>query len=390
MTTVVSIIISDLVPLRARGTWQGVLNIIFSVGSATGAPLGGIFSDTIGWRWAFYFQVPLAFIAFLSVSLALENSVSVTEESFKAKLKRVDFLGSAILVIAVFCLLLGLERGGNTTYESVSVISLLVGAILLFAIFVLVEAKVAIEPLAPIRIMSNTSLLVSYLCNFFAFAGAMAVVFNLSLYYQAVEKLTAKQAGLGLIPGVAAAVSGSVISGLIMQKTGKFYALTVSSYSLMLAGNVVVIATTGLMTHTLVGNYIGLGLGSFGNGVGVTTTLVALIATASVADQAVVIAVSYLFRSLGVVVGISVSTALVQGNLKRSLEEKLKGENVAELIRRIRESLDYVDQLDPETQAHVRTSYEGALFVAFCFALALSFLTVICSIFIKEKPLVRK
>ncbi|KAL7265796.1 hypothetical protein RUND412_011677 [Rhizina undulata] len=51
MTTVVSIMLSDLVPLRSRGTWQGILNIIYASGAATGAPLGGMLADSIGWRW---------------------------------------------------------------------------------------------------------------------------------------------------------------------------------------------------------------------------------------------------------------------------------------------------------------------------------------------------
>ena len=69
MTTVVSILLSDMVPLRDRGTWQGYVNIIFAFGAGLGAPLGafdsqwrhlsrtrltvagGILADSIGWRW---------------------------------------------------------------------------------------------------------------------------------------------------------------------------------------------------------------------------------------------------------------------------------------------------------------------------------------------------
>jgi len=51
MTTVVSILFSDIIPLRERGTWQGYMNIVYAFGASLGAPLGGILSDSIGWRW---------------------------------------------------------------------------------------------------------------------------------------------------------------------------------------------------------------------------------------------------------------------------------------------------------------------------------------------------
>ena len=50
MTTLVSILFSDIIPLRERGTWQGYMNIVFASGFALGAPLGGVLSDTMGWR----------------------------------------------------------------------------------------------------------------------------------------------------------------------------------------------------------------------------------------------------------------------------------------------------------------------------------------------------
>jgi MFS family permease len=51
MTTVVSILLSDIIPLRNRGTWQGLVNISYACGASAGAPLGGLLCDSIGWRW---------------------------------------------------------------------------------------------------------------------------------------------------------------------------------------------------------------------------------------------------------------------------------------------------------------------------------------------------
>jgi MFS family permease len=51
MSTVVSVLVSDIVPLRKRGTWQGYLNLVSVAGASAGGPLGGLLADSIGWRW---------------------------------------------------------------------------------------------------------------------------------------------------------------------------------------------------------------------------------------------------------------------------------------------------------------------------------------------------
>lgn len=51
MTTLVAIILSAVIPLNQRGMWQGYNNIVYAAGLGVGAPLGGYFADTVGWRW---------------------------------------------------------------------------------------------------------------------------------------------------------------------------------------------------------------------------------------------------------------------------------------------------------------------------------------------------
>lgn len=164
MTTVVSILMSDIVPLRERGTWQGVINIIYAAGAGCGAPLGGILADFFSWRWAFLAQAPMCALAFASVTfvLHLPKKESV---SWREKLARVDFLGAFVLVSAVFTLLLGLDRGSNVSWKLPITIASLCISFPLFVLFILVEQRFAAEPFAPGRIIWDRSLVACYFCN---------------------------------------------------------------------------------------------------------------------------------------------------------------------------------------------------------------------------------
>ena len=124
----------------------------------------------------------------------------------------------------------------------------------------------------------------------------MSVTFYLPLYFQAVDGFTATQAGLVLLPSIASGVSGSLFGGILMQKTGKYYWLTIAGYTILILGGIPILLFTGLVTKSVPGVIVGLFLAGFGNGIGVTTTLIGLIASASSDDQATATACSYLFR----------------------------------------------------------------------------------------------
>ncbi|KAI4134394.1 MAG: hypothetical protein LQ347_001572 [Umbilicaria vellea] len=331
MTTVVSILMSDIVPLRERGTWQGVINIIYASGAGCGAPLGGFLADSIGWRWSFLAQVPMCALAFVSVALALKLP-KIQSSGWKAKLRRVDFLGALVLVFAVFSLLLGLDRGSNVSWSATITIVSLCLSFPLFITFVIVEQKFATEPFAPGRIIFERTLFASYLCNFFSFAGWLSALFYIPLFFQAVDGFSATQAGVRLLPGIVAGVSGSLFGGVLMQKTGKYYWLTVCAYTSLMLGMIPILLSTGLVANSTYGISIGLVMCGFSNGIGVTTSLIALISNASPADQAVATACSYLFRSLGSVVGLSISATVVQQSLRIQLRDRLRSGKDADNI----------------------------------------------------------
>lgn len=102
------------------------------------------------------------------------------------------------------------------------------------------------------------------------------------------------------------------------------------------------------------------------------------------------IACSYLFRSLGTTLGISISTATLQQMLRVGLKRKLGGADRArEIEERVRQSLDYIRQLDPDVAAVVRRCYAVATQWAFVPAAVLAGLAIVSALFIKEKKLDR-
>lgn len=121
---------------------------------------------------------------------------------------------------------------------------------------------------------------------------------------------------------------------------------------------------------------------------GITTSLVALISNAAKEDAAVVIACSYLFRSLGSAIGVSVASAILQQVLRSQLAAQLgSGQEAREIEERVRESLDYISQLPPGTAGVVRRCYQTATMTVFGFQALPMALAFVSSFFIKEKKL---
>lgn len=309
---------------------------------------------------AFLAQFPMCVLAFIAVALVLKLPKKEVSD-WKTKFGRIDFLGAFVLIGAVFTMLLGLDSGSNDSWSATITIVSLCISFPLFILFLFVEFKFAAEPFAPRRIVLDRSLIACYLCNFFSFAGWLSVLFYLPLFFQAVDGLSASQAGARLLPGIVAGVSGSLFGGLLMQKTGKYYWLTVCAYTLLTLGLVPIVLCTGLVVNNTYGISVGLVMCGFGNGIGVTTSLIGLIANASTEDQAVATACSYLFRSLGSVVGLSISATVVQQSLKTQLTEGLRsGKDAEQIAMRVRESLDYVNTLEPRAREIVRQCYGAA------------------------------
>ena len=166
-----------MIPFRRRGMYQAMQNGIWGLGAITGASTGGAIADKIGWRWCFLLQVPLSAFALAVGILAVKNQPGdVLGDGLAAVIKKVDFAGAFVLILALSIQLVGLGLGGNELpWNSPVVIGLLIGSVVLLAIFVAIESRTTAIPIIPLRMLKGRLPIATQISNVCAGVAAYGV-----------------------------------------------------------------------------------------------------------------------------------------------------------------------------------------------------------------------
>ncbi|RUS23203.1 hypothetical protein BC937DRAFT_90787 [Endogone sp. FLAS-F59071] len=382
LNTMAAIIMSDLVSLRERGKFQTATII--------GAPVGGWISDSSSWRYCFYINLPILLACFIITYTQITNyniKPDSGENSFISKLTRIDYFGSGSLILGVVGLLLGSAWGGNTLpWSSPIVISCLVGGSLLLIVFVFIEANIAKEPIMPWRVLKSQTPFAVSMANFFGSMNSTPIIFFAPLYFQAIQGTTASKAGVNLIPKVIGASVGSLSSGLYMSRSGNYQSLTRFAFFLTILGSAG-LKLWGLEYDRFWLYAVPLVLDGFGFGTGLTTTLIALLASVEQKDIAVAASMSYLFRATGSVLGVSICSAIFQALLKSELIANIHGPDANEIIDTVRKSVSSIRNIPKEYQNIVIAAYLQAIQGAFSITIVFAVLAFISSLFIQKLKL---
>lgn len=387
--TVASIAVTDLIPLKQRGLYQGVANILYGLGAGLGGPLGGWVNDTFGWRAAFQMQAPILVFSIVLVTMKVNIVLpdEVQSRSLADRLRRIDFLGSLTLVTAVgsFLLAFDLKTSEEMLWSDPLICGFLITAIISTVLFVIVEKYFAPFPVMPIRLITKRTPLAVSLTNFFGSVSAFSMIYNVPLYFTAVRLESAAEAGSRLLPHSIAISVGSVFAGWLMRRTGKLYALTLASSIMTIMASLLVVSwneetSAARLWFDLVPQ--GLGMASL-----ITSTLIAMIASVYKEDMAVATGITYLFRTTGQVLGVSLSGGLLQAVLTMKLQERIKGPNAAQIVDLIRHQVDIIPSLEPTLRKIAINSYADALRAVFIGQVAINFLGFIACLPIEENPL---
>lgn len=388
LATVASVILSHMIPLKHRGVFQGLTNIVFGLGTGTGAPLGGWINDTAGWRGAFYVQIPVLIASVVLAILCIESDEPDEDGApLHVRVARnVDFGGIGLFTVMLLSTLYAFVRYGEGASPSDS--SLLISALLAIAAlgsFVLWEARVARMPVMLVDLLiERTAGSVCWNNFFLSFAG-FAFSYHFPLYFQTVGGLTPATIGTRMMPASVLLSTGSVLAGIYMQRTGRYY-----RYTLACAATTLVSCVPTLFYGTDPPLWLPFAcncFSSFSQAGTLTCTLIALINAVSRENVGVSTGMSYLFRTTGQVLGVAFSGEVMQLTLDHALRKRITGPGAERIIDLVRHESTAVHTLPENLRAPVVEAYAIATHRVFVIVVIAYFFSLAAAVLIRDAQL---
>ena len=319
-----SIITNDLVPIHARASFQSILVLAFGLGQASGAALGGLLCGTIGWRLAFGVQVPgfvvCGVTSYMTVPKDLGPKLAKNSKGALQKLiKTFDLAGLKLLALSVTCLILYLNLGGVVLPWShplmiVSLIAFFIGVCL----FIWIETG-ASYPVIPIGLLlSWPRANISY-SNIFGSIIVAAIIFNTPLYFEVVKHDSPTVAGLRLVAPFLALSASGFLSCLVLSSEYRIRLAIVVGAVMMLLGTVCISFLSRRLSSWAA--LIFLVPSFLSQGFMFPATYLCMLRSSPHKEHAVVTSTLLLWRRLGSVMGVAISTLVVQNRLLYYLED---------------------------------------------------------------------
>ncbi|KZO95339.1 MFS general substrate transporter [Calocera viscosa TUFC12733] len=215
---VIMVIVSQIVPLRERGNYMGILYARTVIASIAGPLIGGVFVS-FNWRWCFYINLIIAVPA-LAILVPFVGKLPHTTKP-GVSWRDIDFGGIALVGASVTAMCLAFNWGGIVyPWDNKLVIALLVVGFALVPIFIMWELKAAHLPLIPMDMFRFRNVTTSVINNFFTASALQGVFIYLPSYYQIVRHDKQIISGLEVLPYIMPLIITTTISGVIISKTG--------------------------------------------------------------------------------------------------------------------------------------------------------------------------
>ena len=381
-------IIGAAIPPRDRGRYSGYMGAVMAVATVSGPLIGGVIVDTswLGWRWCFYICVPLAVISLVVLQRYLHLPV------IKRRVK-IDYLGAVLIAGASSLPLIWVSfAGSHFPWWSWETGAYLGGAAFLALLAIVVESK-ASEPLVPMKVVRERTTALAILASMAVGIAMFGSAVFLGQYFQIARGYSATEAGLLTIPMMFGSFLGSVGSGQLISRFGKWKRYLVLGGLFLTAG----LGVLGTIDHTSPYWYVGAGMLGMGIGMGMMmqNLVLAVQNTVDVSEVGAASASVTFFRSLGGAVGVSVLGAVLATRVTDLITANVRalGPEGAQAAQALQSgsgtSVLDVGSLPPQLGDIVRHAYGDATGRIFLIAAAAAVVSLLAVLFLREVPLRR-
>ncbi|KZT52961.1 MFS general substrate transporter [Calocera cornea HHB12733] len=319
-------IIAFSAPPRRRPMYTGLLGAVYGVASVVGPLLGGVFTDSLTWRWCFYINLPIGGFAAAIILLFFTTPAAAqpVAASGLEKLLQMDPAGTFLIMAAVVCYLLALQWGGVTLpWSDPRSFGLLIGFGLLVGVFALNEWYMGERAIVLPRLLRQRTVVIASLYSFFLQGGFFLLVYYVPIYFQSIDDTSASGSGVRNLPLILGLALTSVLTGPVVRLTGHYVPL-------MLAGAALATVGAGLLYTLDAGTGPGAWIGyqalvGIGVGIGIQLPISAAQSRVDGADLAPVTAMVMFFSTVGGAFLISAGQSVFANTLVRSLAHTAPG-----------------------------------------------------------------
>jgi len=292
----------SLLPKSKAGLAGGLIMGSAGFGNAFGPLLGGVLTDTIGWQWVLFLNLPIAVAAVAVTYLVVKPDADRKDH------EGLDFLGMGVVTIGLFALLLALDLGTRMGWSSPLIIGLFVMSGIALAKFFFVEQRAGHSALVPDDVMRNTGFAAACLTVLLMSAIFFAALLYLPQFMSKVLKFSAIESGVGLLPMMGTFAVTSFISGRLYDTLGS--KISVAGGSLFLAAGMVLLSRINPTTtyDDLIFGMVVLGIGC---GLFYSSITTAGITSLDSSRSSLAGAIVYMAQIAGGSVGLAANTAIV-------------------------------------------------------------------------------
>ncbi|WP_157676946.1 MFS transporter [Auraticoccus monumenti] len=343
LLVLVQALVADLVPVRRRAPVMSGVGAAFALGALLGPLLGGWLTETVGWRWAFWMNVPVGLFALVGSALLLPRGRPRRHGPL-------DVTGVVTLSLATTAAVL-LVSGGTGGWAPGVVGLLLVAAVGGTVAFVLVERR-ATEPLIPLHLLTDRTVALAVAAGALVAVAMFGTISYLPTYLQMVGGLSPVRAGLVMLALVTGLGLATVVAAQVVARTGRARGLPVLGALLCATALALMAGLTPGSSLVLTGGYLFL----LGVGIGCSWDVLVVLVQDAAPDREVgtVTAVNGFFREVGVLAGTAVVGSVFTARLQGQLAQRAPDVGAARLTP------EQVAGLPPEVAGQVAAAYAGA------------------------------